>query len=91
MVESTSYDVTFGFVIVTFDKPIVNQPLSTANWMANGFNPTAATVTGADTLQLTVPAGMETPFDLEYFATPPDVVGAPPNGLDVEPFVMPVS
>lgn len=84
------YDAVFNIATVMFDKPIVDQPLAAANWQALGNVPTSAVANPPDFVQVFFAVSLETPFDLEYLATPPDVEGAPPNGLDVEPFTIPV-
>lgn len=81
-------------VLITFDKDLVDQPLDPANWVLN-LDPSGTQT--ADSAAVIVPnqvtLGFSTAFvalSIEYFATPPDVEGTPPNGLDVAPFVFPL-
>ena len=90
--------VAFGWspdlrtLTVTFDEPLVDQPLATSNWtVAPAFpgmeHPVAAGVDLPVSVELTFgfPVGSSA-TTLEYAATPPDLFGA--DGLAVTPFVL---
>lgn len=83
-------------LVVSFDKPIVNQPLSAANWFithTRGDNtvPDSAEVIGPQEVRLQFVAAQSDYVNVQYLASPADVVGAPPNDLPVEAFTFPIS
>jgi hypothetical protein len=76
--------------LITFDKDLVDQALSAANWVLH-LDPSGTL--GAEEAEVIPPNQVALGFavaaeglSLEYLATPPDVVGAPPNNLAVVAF-----
>jgi hypothetical protein len=79
--------------VITFDQALFDPgvPLSAANWVLH-LDPSGTL--GAESANVIVPNQVSLEFavaseavSLEYFASPPDVVGAPPDGLAVQAFV----
>src|SRR5688572_25496828 len=77
---NADYNRTSGVMTVTFNKPLVNQPTALVNWLltlqtAATEMPTGSLVVPPTEVQLQFSMGLELLESIEYFATPPDVVG----------------
>jgi hypothetical protein len=71
---------TLGVIRVTFDRPILNQPLATGNWSGRlnnkAFSVTSAVVAPPSSVDVTTGPGPADvgPDEIAYAATPADVV-----------------
>ncbi len=82
-------------MLVSFDKALLDQPLSAANWLLTLADfgvevPSAASVQVPSGVLLTF-SKQNAALSIAYGASPADVVGAPPDGLAADAFVLGVS
>ena len=99
---AADWNLDLDHLALTFDKPLVVQPLANVNWLLSlGKDGGGGTIVPDDAMVVAgVPEVVELAFgapvggdafSIEYFAAPPDVVGAPPNGASVAAFVLPLA
>ncbi len=84
-------------VRIEFDKALVNQPATLANWSVVVMPgpvtlvPIAVDFTAATRIRLTFAGAVSGAVSVTYLASPPDVVGQPPYPFAVQPFTISVS
>ena len=94
---SATWNLDLDRLMVVFDKPLIDQPLTRSNWVLQTllslFEPIDAMVVLPDAVDLKFdgPVGGDAQT-IEYTAVTPDVVGQPPppGGLNVVPFLWPL-